>query len=1083
MTEPFKTYIQSLQADLARGNASEHTHRPALKTLLESLEERLTATNEPRQVSDCGKPDMAVYQGPVLLGYLETKDVGINLGAEEKGVQLKRYREALPNLILTDYLEFRWYVNGERRAVASLGTVERDGRIKAGKVALAAVGDLLSQFLALKPPSIGTAKELAWRMAKLAGLMHNAALKTLEVEPDTGTLKGWRAAFEKTLVPNLSPEEFSDMYAQTLTYGLFAAKVTVGTGRDLRRDTAAGLLPATNPFLQRLFYHLAGPEVPPTVSWVVDDMVSLLNAADLEAVMADFGRGSLEKDPVVHFYETFLAAYDPEKRKVRGVYYTPEPVVSYIVRAIDHLLKERFSRPWGLADRNTLILDPACGTGTFLHSVIALIYDTLCAHGQAGGWAAYVSQSLLPRIFGFELLMAPYAVAHLKLGLLLKERGFDFPPGQRLGVYLTNTLDEGFKKAEVLPLAGFITEESNSAARIKKEDPIEVILGNPPYAGHSANASLRREVGLTGTAKTVRTFIGRLIEDYKQVDGKPLGEKNPKWLQDDYVKFLRWGQWRITQTGRGILAMITNHGYLDNPTFRGMRQQLMQSFSEIYLLNLHGNSKKKEVCPDGSRDENVFDIQQGVAIGLFVKAPDSPAPARVHYADLWGTREGKYQALAQMEVKATSWRELQPQSPFYLFVPQETHLRAEYDRGWPVPEIFPVNSVGIVTARDNLTIHWTRQEVMDTVKDFAKLDPETAREKYNLGKDVRDWKVELAQKDLKTSGLKEQLVTPVLYRPFDVRFTYYTGQTRGFICMPRPEVMGHMLAGKNLGLVTVRQVAEGVFNHILVTNQIVESRITLSNKGIGFLFPLYLFPCKNSNNNNQNSFLSLCEPEIPYGRKVNIAPEFLLTLEEHLQLKFTPEGRGDLDSTFSSEDAFFYAYALFHSPTYRQRYAEFLKMDFPRLPLTGNKALFAALVGKGAELVSLHLMESLRLETFITRFPVSGSLVVDGVRYVIPPGPPLEKGGGNGRVYINSEQYFEGVPPKVWAFQVGGYQVCHKWLKDRKGRTLSSDDLHHYQKIVVALAETIRLMGEIDAVIEAHGGWPIDGPPHGLSGI
>ena len=1045
MTDPFKTYLHALQTALAAGDATEHTHRPALKTLLESLGERLTATNEPRQVTECGKPDMTVSQGPVLLGYVETKDVGVNLDAEERGPQLKRYREALPNLILTDYLEFRWYVKGERRAVASLGTVERDGKIRAKKETLAAVGELLAQFLALKLPSIGTAKELALRMAKLAGLMHNAALKTLEIEPPTGTLKGWLAAFEKTLVPNLSPEQFADMYAQTLTYGLFAAKVTVEAGQDLRRDTAAGLLPETNPFLKRLFYHLAGPEVPPTVSWVVDDMVSLLNAADMEAVMSDFGRGSLEKDPVVHFYETFLAAYDPEKRKVRGVYYTPEPVVSYIVRAIDYLLKDRFSRPWGLADRNTLILDPACGTGTFLHSVIALIYDTLCAKGQAGGWASYVSQSLLPRIFGFELLMAPYAVAHLKLGLLLKEKGFDFPPGQRLGVYLTNTLDEGFKKAEVLPLAGFITEESNSAARIKKEDPIEVVLGNPPYAGHSANASLRREVGLTGAVRTVRTFIGRLIEDYKQVDGKPLGEKNPKWLQDDYVKFLRWGQWRITQTGKGVLAMITNHGYLDNPTFRGMRQQLMQTFSEIYLLNLHGNAKKKEVCPDGSKDENVFDIQQGVAIGLFVKSPDSPTPARVHYADLWGIREGKNQTLAQMEVGTTPWRELQPRSPFFLFVPQETELRAEYDRGWPVNEIFPVNSVGIVTARDNLTIHWTPQEVMDTVKDFAKLDSETAREKYHLGKDVRDWKAELAQKDLRTSGLKEQLVTPVLYRPFDVRFTYYTGQTRGFICMPRPEVMGHVLAGENLGLIATRQTRD---EWAVLSTRFIMGHKSLAAFDINTLFPLYLYPKVLGQVN----------------KTPNINPIFTKDLSEKVGLAFVSENRGDLETTIGPEDVFSYTYAVFHSPTYRQRYSEFLKGDFPRLPLTGNKALFAALVGLGTELVSMHLMESPALDKLITRFPVAGSQVVDGVRYQDTAR----------RVYINSEQYFEGVPPEVWTFTIGGYQVCHKWLKDRKGRTLTFEDLHHYQKIIVALAETIRLMGEIDAAIEARGGWPLD---------
>jgi hypothetical protein len=1049
MTDPFKTYIQTLQADLGRGNASEHTHRPALKTLLESLGERLTATNEPKQVTDCGKPDIAVYQGPVLLGYLETKDVGVNLDTEERGPQLKRYREALPNLILTDYLEFRWYVNGERRAVASLGTVEQDGKVKARKEALAVVGDFLAQFLALKLPLIGTAKELALRMARLAGLLHNAALKTLEMEPATGTLKGWLAAFEKTLVPNLSPEEFSDMYAQTLTYGLFAAKVSMGAGQELRRDTAAGLLPETNPFLKRLFYHLAGPEVPPTVSWVVDDMVSLLNAADLEAVMADFGRGSLEKDPVVHFYETFLAAYDPEKRKVRGVYYTPEPVVSYIVRAIDYLLKERFGRSWGLADRNTLILDPACGTGTFLHSVIALIYDTLCAQGQAGGWASYVSQSLLPRIFGFELLMAPYAVAHLKLGLLLQEKGFNFPPGQRLGVYLTNTLDEGFKKAEVLPLAGFITEESNSAAKIKKEDPIEVVLGNPPYAVHSANASMQQIPDpVTGKTKAERTWIGSCIEDYKQVDGKPLGEKNSKALQDDYVKFLRWGQWRITQTGRGILAMITNHGYLDGPTFRGMRQQLMQTFSEIYLLNLHGNARKKEVCPDGSKDENVFDIQQGVAIGLFVKGPNSPGPAKVYFADLWGTREGKYQTLAQMEVITTPWRELQPQSPFYLFAPQDTALEHEFKTFWNVMDIFPVNSTGVKTHRDHFVFDFEYEKLLERIASFRNLSVPNDKiaTDYDL-KDTRDWKLNINRNSLAKLADWEQYFTKALYRPFDIRYYYHHEYV---VELPRDEIMRHMLAGANIALCASRSVEVGSWEHVFCSVLIIQNH-TLSLKEANYLFPVFLYP--------QGLF--------EQGQKTpNLNPKFLEDLAGRLGLTFAPEGRGDLESTFGPEDVFSYAYAVFHSPTYRQRYAEFLKMDFPRLPLTGNKDLFKALAGLGAELVSLHLMESPRLGTLITKFPVPGSQRVEEVRYQDTAR----------RVYINSEQYFEGVPPEVWAFTIGGYQVCHKWLKDRKGRTLTFEDLHHYQKIIVALAETIRLMEEIDAVILAHGGWPLDPP-------
>ena len=1053
MSDPFRTYLQSLQKALAAGKATEHTHRPALKTLLEALKPGIMAVNEPRQeVTECGKPDMVVLKGAVPLGYLETKDIGKSLDAEEKSDQIKRYRQGLPNFILTDYLEFRWYVDGERRTRASLGHPESDGNIKARKEDITAVNELLGLFLAHQAPTIGTAKELALRMAGLAHLMRDAAFATLETEPETGTLTGWLAAFEKTLLPHLSSAEFADMYAQTLAYGLFAAKVTVGTGQELRRDTAAGLLPETNPFLRKLFWHLAGLEVPPTVSWVIDDMIALLNAADLEAVLADFGKGSLEKDPVVHFYETFLAAYDPEKRRVRGVYYTPEPVVSYIVRAIDHLLRERFGRSWGLADTQTLILDPACGTGTFLHAVIALIYENLCAQGQAGMWpgeTGYVSQNLLPRLFGFELLMAPYAVAHLKLGLALKERGYDFPKGSRLGIYLTNTLEEALKKSQVLPLAGFITEESNTAAAIKKDKRIEVVLGNPPYAGHSANASTRREVNpTTGRERTVKTWIGRMIEDYKQVDGQPLGEKNPKMLQDDYVKFLRWGQWRIDLTGQGVLAMITNHGYLDNPTFRGMRQAFMQTFNQIHLLNLHGNARKKEVCPDGSKDENVFDIRQGVAIGIFMKWPGGPTPAKVYHADLWGVREAKYQALAELDLTSTPWQELQPHSPYYFFVPQAVDLWAEYEQGWQINDIFPLNVVGLFTSRDHLVIRWSPAEVWETVNDFAALPEEEAREKYRLGADVRDWKVKLAQADIKNSGPDEKKVVPILYRPFDVRFTYYTGKSRGYICMPRPEVMPHMLAGENLGLCTSRGVEiGGGWEHVFCTRNLIQNH-TVSLKEANYLFPLYLYP--------QGMFSG-------GDRTPNLNPKFLEDLSARLGLTFAREGQGDLESTFGPEDVFFYAYAVFHAPEYRGRYAELLKVDFPRLHLTGNQALFAALVGKGAELAALHLMETQALEEFMTRFPVSGSQVVEVVRY--------EEAAE--RVYINADQYFEGVPPDVWAFQVGGYQVLHKWLKDRKGRTLSFADLHHYQQIVKALAETIRLMEEIDDVIEAHGGWPL----------
>ncbi|TXT27250.1 MAG: N-6 DNA methylase [Gallionellaceae bacterium] len=584
------------------------------------------------------------------------------------------------------------------------------------------------------------------------------------------------------------------------------------------------------------------------------------------------------------------------------------------------------------------------------------------------------------------------------------------------------------------------------------------------------------------------------------MDGAPLGERNPKWLNDDYVKFIRFAQWRIEQTGYGVLAFVTNHGYLDNPTFRGMRQSLMQSFDDIYLLDLHGNSKKKEKAPDGGKDENVFDIQQGVAIGIFVKrkptvrlepltpvrpelvegtngTQDRPVEGHsahgstssprtecnVRHADLYGTRASKYAGLAENDVATTRWQVLKPQAPFYLFVPQDETLRAEYEQGWKITDIMPVNSVGIVTARDALSIHWSREDIWRAVNDFANLPVAEAREKYALGKDARDWQIALAQADLKASGLAETKLAPVLYRPFDVRHTYYTGNSRGFHCMPRNEVMRQMLAGKNLGLITSRLTKGETFQHAQVTRNIVEV-ICMSPKtsNNGFVFPLYLYSTTKAD---------LFAQRAGDVRRPNLAPEFIADFSARLQLDFVPDCCGDLKKTFGPEDVFHYAYAVFHSPTYRNRYAEFLKIDFPRLPLTRDAALFRSLCALGKELVVLHLMEQLpKLET---RYPVAGDNTVDAVRYTepSPPAPPPPAGeGSKGRVWINQKQYFDNVPPEVWGYHIGGYQVCQKWLKDRKGRQLSYDDLTHYRGIVAALARTIELQAAID---DAIGEWPL----------
>jgi predicted helicase len=679
-----------------------------------------------------------------------------------------------------------------------------------------------------------------------------------------------------------------------------------------------------------------------------------------------------------------------------------------------------------------------------------------------------VAEKLLPRLFGFELLMTPYAVAHLKVGLLLQDLGYEFRGDQRLGVYLTNALEEAVKSSEMV-FGQFIVEEGNAAAEVKKDKPIMVVMGNPPYAGHSANRSemvvevprTKKVKGKEGAVVTVgvgtvkrrvKTFIGRLIEDYKRDCPELSKPAQAKWLQDDYVKFLRFGQWRIDRTGQGVLAFITNHSYLDGPTFRGMRQRLMETFTDIYIVNLHGNERRKERCPDGSADRNVFDIQQGVAIGIFLKGEGETGPPKVWYADLWGERGSKYAWLGEHSIESTEWTEVSPTSPLCLFTPHDTELLAEYEGGRPISEIMSANgdpAPGIVTTHDQFAISWTADEARQKVHRFLETgSEEEARGIWRLCSQSQ-WDYQRAKNDL-GKGSWEHQIRPILYRPLDIRWTVFDPNVA---VHRRERVMRHMVAGQNVALVTSRLTKGETFRHTQVTRDIAEV-ICMSPKtsNNGFVFPLYLYPEEG----RVQKQLELAE-----GRRPNLSAEFVKAVEGKLGLRFVEDGRGDLGETFGPEDVFYYAYAVFHSPTYRSRYAEFLKADFPRLPVTSDRKLFAALVDKGAELAGLHLMESKTLDALITKYPVAGSDTVEKVRY-----DEKER-----RVWINKMQYFEGVPPEVWAFDIGGYQVCEKWLKDRRGRKLSYDDVQHYQRVVVVLAETIRLMGEIDTIIP---GWPIE---------
>ncbi len=817
----FNTYIRTIEKELALGNATEHTHRPALKALFESLGDGIVATNEPRRV-ECGAPDFVVTTGSTTIGYIEAKDVGKSLDEAEHSEQLQRYCDSLTNLVLTDYLEFRWYVDGERRLSARLGTPIRDGRVRRDKAGIEAVTWLVDDFLSHRAAPVGTAKELAQRMARLAHMIRDLIIAAFAKEPESGSLHAQFLAFRDNLIPDLSTEQFADMYAQTIAYGLFAARCNQSTGTGFTRQNAAYLLPKTNPFLRKLFNHIAGPDLDDRIAWLVDDLAQLLAQADMEAVLKDFGKRTAKEDPVVHFYETFLAAYDPKVREMRGVYYTPEPVVSYIARSIDYLLKSHFGKPQGLADPSVLILDPAVGTATFLYMVIDEIHDVLLGQGQAGLWNDYVAEKLLPRIFGFELLMASYAMAHLKLGLLLKETGYQFEKEQRLGIYLTNTLEEAFKKSEVL--AGFneyIVDEANAAAEIKKEKPIMVVLGNPPYSVSSLNRG---------------EWIDTLLEDYK----KGLHEKKLN-IDDDYIKFIRFAQWRIEQTGYGILGFITNNSYLDGLTHRRMRECLLESFSDIYILNLHGSSRRGEKAPENTKDANVFDIQQGVAIGIFVKETTKSRLARLWYADMWGPRGQKYAALSESDVANTNWQELSPIAPHFFFIPKDFARIEEYQAGTSIRQVFTVNGTGIKTERDSVTIHFTEASLRAVLGDFMKLEESELKQKYHLERDSRDWKVSNAKRDITSSRANKQFIRAVHYRPFDMRLTYYTGTTRGFIGTPG-RLIADCFLHPNIGLVAKRQNKREPFSYIFVTKVAPESCLFESAYANNIVFPLLPLP-------------------------------------------------------------------------------------------------------------------------------------------------------------------------------------------------------------------------------------------------
>ena len=1032
----FDTYLDALFDLAQRGDAREESHYPALNDLLNTLARaqgrNIQVTVLPKP-TEAGNPDFRVWDGSYqVIGYIEAKAPDAKLDPVETSEQLRRYLGTFPNVILTDFYKFRLYRDGAllKRAQLARPFIAQTLKTKPPAEQVKALACLLETFFsfALRPSS--TAEDLARKLARRTRFMRDEVIRPeleQQVSVQQGPLYGFYDAFQKYLIAGLTKELFADFYAQTITYGLFAAR-TRAQGQFNRREAYA-LIPATIGILRDVFQFISLGQPSPQMEAIVDDIAAVLYAADVQAIPKQYYQQGKGDDPILHFYETFLAEYDTETRERRGVYYTPQPVVRYIVRAVHDLLKTRFGLEDGLADKRVTLLDPAAGTLTFPAEAIQLAFQAFTNKYGAGAKGNFLREHILPHFYAFELLMAPYAIGHMKIGFLLETLGVPLRNGERFQFYLTNTLEMEDLQQIAIPGLSSLSQESHLAARVKKQEPILVILGNPPYSGISANQN-------EWTEKLLKTDLDG-AQSYYTVDGQPLREKNPKWLQDDYVKFLRFAQWKIHKAGRGIVAMITNHGYLDNPTFRGMRQSLLKTFDEIYILDLHGNSLKRETAPDGSPDENVFDIRQGVAIGIFVKYGESAATKnlsspRVYHADRYGKREDKYAWLDLHNLSTAGYQPITPVSPSYFFIPRQTQKLQAY-QSWPsVTEIFPVNGVGMTTARDEFVIDLDSYNLLNRIRTFkhSDLDDKGLHQAFGI-RVKKGWSIRKAWKELQSidDGQIQEYIQPVLYRPFDVRYIFYHDAV---VWRTVKRVMRHMLAGENLGLLVMRQVSlDEDYTHALITSHIVDNRVFASAKGVALECPLYLYPSTESSDVFQE------------GRRPNLAGWLLSALTD--AYGFTP----------TPEEVLAYIYAVLYSPTYRQNYAQELRTDFPRLPFTADGALFRQMAALGQQLIDLHLLRSTpQLVGGIggVKYQGQGSDVVEKVRY----------DAAIGRVHINADKYFEGITPEMREYRIGGYQVLEKYLKDRKGRRL--DDPVRYIHIASALAETISLQQQIDAL-------------------
>ncbi|EHU1054451.1 N-6 DNA methylase [Campylobacter lari] len=1089
-----KAYLENIK-DISI-NDKEHTHRTALQNLLQAIKEnqdkqnKISIKQEPNNDKEGrGAPDFLITKDFLTLGYIENKRVNANLDNIIKSDQILKYTKLSPNIILTDYLRFVLLSLSEKNEIiickeVKICSLDEIKSIIKNQSLLETkskeLNELFAIFFAKIPNPINSALDFANHLSLRTRILKDELLLSNENE----TLISLFNTFKETLYKELSYEEFCDSFAQTLTYSLFLAKLNNDAAKEIDLNNAKKFIPKSFPLIRSMSGFLDDSfENLESIKWLLEEIINIINHIDITSIIKELNKTgekdlfnrptilSTHKDPYLHFYETFLASYDPKLREVRGVYYTPAPVVIFIINAINEVLKQDFNHKKGLSealDKNITLLDFATGTGTFLLEAFRKALESINKNS-----ANYNPKALIDKFCGFEFLIAPYTIAHLKLSQSFKEE-FNSPlnDNESLKIALTNTLysksttQEENSQNTLFTLAD-LTNEFKKAQKIKEEQ-ILIITGNPPYSGASSNKGLYEdeikisyglEPSKANLSKEQKEYINLYFQGktkqntstFKTIYEKHKleNEKNPKWLLDDYVKFIRFAQSKIDSQENGIFAFISNNGFLDNPTFRGMRYSLMQSFDKIYILNLHGDTRKKEKAPDGSKDENVFDIMQGVSINIFIKQNSKAKNTKIYYHDLYGKRKDKYEFLYENDLNSIKWTLVKNNKPFYLFLPQNNDLLEEYNKGISVKDIFMFSSVGIVGGRDKFVMSnsdnlESLEELKTKIKRFLSLDIESARKEFDLGQDSRDWKIEYALKELKYTQNNSFNYKKIHYRPFDVRWTYYTGKSKGFHCMPRGEIFEHFLENENIGLNVSRQSKlNGGWQYAFITNSLVDlSLMGGGNTGAGYIFPLYLYPTtrskkflkKENPNFNEENFTSKIE---------NFKESFRTFIDELYKEKFSPE------------DILGYIYAVLFHKNYREKYLDFLKIDFPKIPFVENKKTFKNLSKLGLKLLNLHLLKDDELNSNV------GEALFKSIKNKNFKIQKIKYNKDTKELFINESLYFNKVSPEIYEFKVGGYAVLDKYLKSHKEEDI---DHKHFTLIIQTLDETLKIQDEISKI-------------------